>query len=254
MGKMILFAGKEFPAGNDIASGAAFQGRKVLVTSLNVPEKPEDDGNEAEAEVQKTGGVIQVNWNRSSTLSCRSLALKCENEGGVDEAVLVFDEFYLATKYREVTNNAQVLEETVACYQYLAQELISRFQRQSERTFKLVFLYKSNFSLCDGVNSSNVRSLGIELSNPLVAAAAGAFYYYAENTAAILAEGGNITPILVSCEPNNDLSKRDSSLSVWLCEYMDSLDNLKKPLSPKQKVSWVKAGAKSPSGLGILGF
>ena len=249
MGKMILFAGKELPAGNDMASGASFQGRKVIATSLNVSEEEENSSPS-----EKSGGILPVAWNRSSALSCRSLALKCENEGGLDEAVLVFDEFYFATKYRDVSNNAQILEELIESYQYLAQELISRFARQTERPRKIVFLYKSNFSLCDGVNSSSVRSSGIELSNPLVACAAEAFKGYAENMAAFLSENKSITPILVSCEPTNDLSKRDSSLSVWLCEYLDSIDNLKKPLSPKQKVAWVKAGAKSPAGLGILGF
>lgn len=253
MGKLILFAGKEFPAGNDMASGASFQGRKVIATSIASPAQNEDDG-ESEENVQKQGGILLVNWNRSSPLSCRSLALKCENEGGLDEAVIVFDEFYLATKYREIDNNAQILEELVSSYQYLTQELIARFNRQPERPRKLIFLYKSNFSLADAINSSTVRALGIELSNPLIACAAGAFQFYAENMAAKLAAGSNITPILVSCEPGNDLSKRDSSLSVWLCEYMDSIDALKKPLSPKQKVSWVKAGAKNPSGFGILGF
>ena len=250
MGKTILFAGKEFPAGNDMASGAAFQGRKVIATSLALAE---NDGDESDG-VQKNGGVLYVNWNRSSPLSCRSLALKCENEGGLDEAVLVFDEFYLVTKYRDVDNNVQILEELVGSYQYLAQELLARFNRQPNRMRKIVFLYKSNYSLADGINSSTVRASGIELSNPLIASAAGAFRAYSENLAARLAAGTNIIPVLVACDSQNDLSKRDSSLSVWLCEYLDSIDTLKKPLSPKQKVSWVKAGAKSPSGFGILGF
>lgn len=250
MGKTILFAGKEFPAGNDMASGAAFQGRKVIATSLSFAE---NDGEENEG-VQRNGGILYVNWNRSSPLSCRSLALKCENEGGLDEAVLVFDEFYLVTKYRDVDNNVQILEELVGSYQYLAQELLARFNRQPNRMRKIVFLYKSNYSLADGINSSTVRASGIELSNPLIAAAAGAFQAYSENLAARLAAGANIIPVLVACDSQNDLSKRDSSLSVWLCEYLDSIDSLKKPLSPKQKVSWVKAGAKNPSGFGILGF
>ena len=104
MGKMILFAGKEIPAGNDIASGATFQGRRVIATSLNV-------SDEAEPKQEGSANVIQVAWNRGSPLSCRSLALKCENEGGVDEAALFFDEFYFATRFRAVTNNAQILEE-----------------------------------------------------------------------------------------------------------------------------------------------
>lgn len=251
MGKTILFAGKELPAGKDFASGASFKGRRVISTSLNVgEEEPSDE----ESGPEKAGVLIQAAWKRSSALSSRSLAIKCENEGGVDEAVLIFDEFYFATRYRAVTNNSQILEELVESYQYLTQELLSRFQRATERIYKLTFLHKSNFSLWDGVNSSSVRSSGIELTNPLIAAAGGAFKSYAENIAATLVDGSNVMPLLVSCEPNNDLSKRDSSLSVWLCEYLDALDNLKKPLSSKQKVSWVKAGAKNPTGLGILGF
>ena len=231
-----------------MASGASFQGRKVIATTALVS----DDSSEEE--VKKEGSVIQVNWNRSSPLSCRSLALKCENEGGLDEAVLVFDEFFFATKYRSSNNNAQIIEELIASYQYLAQELFSRFERNSEKNAKIVFLHKSNYTLLDGVNSSSIRTSGLELSNTLIAAASAAFKSYAENFAASVAENTKIIPLLVSCEPQNDLSKRDSSLAVWLCEYMDAIDNLKKPLSPKQKVSWVKAGAKNPSGFGILGF
>lgn len=246
MGKMILFAGKELPAGNDMASGATFQGKKVIATSLTAPETEESDN--------ASNAVIPVLWNRGSALSSRSVALKCENEGGIDETVLIFDEFYLATKYREINNNAQVLEELIGSYQYLTQELIARFLRTPEKSTKIAFLHKANFSLCDGITSSSIRSSGIELSNPLVAAAAGAFKSYAENIAATLAETSPIIPLLISCEPTNELSKRDSAISMWLCEYMDSIDNLKKPLSPKQKVSWIKAGAKNPTGFGILGF
>ncbi|MBR1721132.1 MAG: hypothetical protein IJ727_01395 [Treponema sp.] len=254
MGKLILFAGKELPAGNDMASGAAFQGRKVIATSLLA--RDESDQEQTEENTipnNKSGKILGAFWNRSSALSCRSLALKCENEGGLDEAVLIFDEFYFATNYRN-KNNAQILEELIGCYQYLTQELIARFRRQNDRLRKLVFLHKSNFSVWEGVNSSSVRATGIELSNPLIACASGAFKAYAENVAATLAGDKAIIPILVSCDPQNDLSKRDSSLSVWLCEYIDAIDALKKPLSPKQKISWVKAGARSPAGFGILGF
>ena len=260
MGKVILFAGKELPAGNDMASGASFQGRRVLVTSLIAKEGENSSGEENYPQNNtplglggKIGGIKGLAWRRSSAISSRSLVLKCENEGGLDEAVLVFDEFYFATKYREV-NNAQILEELIGSYQYLTQELIARLGRQTEKSAKIVFIYKSNHSICDGINSSSVRLSGMELSNPMIAAAGGAFKAYAENIAAILAENGGITPVLVHCDQSNDLSKRDSSLSVWLCEYLDAIDNLKKPLSPKQKISWVKAGAKNPSGFGILGF
>ncbi|MCR4821643.1 MAG: hypothetical protein K5873_02085 [Treponema sp.] len=247
MGKLILFAGKELPSGNDMVSGASFHGCRVIATSLNISEEEEQESSE------KASSVTPVAWNRSSPLSARSLALKCENAGGVDEVILVFDEFYYATKYRDL-NNAQVMEELIGSYQYLTQELLARFARNPGKKTKIAFVHKSNFTLSEGVNSSSLRSSGVELSNPLIAAASAAFRAFAENTAAALVDSQSVTPLLVSCEPSNDLSKRDSSLSVWLCEYMDSIDGLKKPLSPKQKVSWIKAGAKNPGGFGLLGL
>ena len=55
MGKMILFVGKEFPAGNDMASGASFQGRKVIASS-NVPPAEKEGEGDNNGEVQKAGG------------------------------------------------------------------------------------------------------------------------------------------------------------------------------------------------------
>ena len=125
MGKLILFAGKELPAGNDMASGAAFQGRKVIATSLLAREESDQDQPEENPlQNNKPGKILGAFWNKGSALSCRSLALKCENEGGLDEAVLVFDEFYFATSYRD-RNNAQILEELIGSYQHLTQELLA---------------------------------------------------------------------------------------------------------------------------------
>ena len=243
---MILFAGKELPAGNDMASGASFQGRKVVATAMASEKESEDE------QASASSSIIQVNWNRTSSISARSMALKCENAGGLDEVVMVFDEFYFATKYRTNSNNAQVMEELIESYQYLSQELLTRFERNPQKKVKIAFLHKSNYSLNDGVVSGSIRSSGLELSNPLISAASAAFKAYAENFAAVISENPHIMPLLVSCEPTNELSRKDSSLAVWICEYMDSIDNLKKPLSPKQKVSWVKAGAKNPGGFGLF--
>lgn len=241
MAKTILYAGKDIPAGSDMASGAAFHGRKVMITC-------ESTGDE---EKPALADAIVIPWNRGSVLSSRSLVLNCENSGGMDEAVLIFDEALYASKFGSVHENSRILEELIGSYQYLAQELVARLQRKETKS-KLVFLYKSNPGLSESVVSNSVKLSGNSFSYPLVAAAGGAFKAFAENTAASLVENQKITPLLVSCEYNNDLSSRDSALSVWLCDYMDSMDNLKKPLSAKQKVSWVKAGAKNPGGFGLF--
>ncbi len=257
MEKNLLIAGKELPAGTDFASGASFQGRKTMITK----ETAED------LEITPPNDVKCLSWNRSSALSARTMVLSSLNEfGNIDEAVLFFDETWLASKYGETLNPSEsikVLEELIASYQYLTMELISRITKKniyaadnsaaekSKKTVKLIFLYKSNPSECDGITSSSARAAS-NLSSPLVAAAANAFKAYAENIAASLVNNTEITPVLVSCEPSNDLATKDSALAVWLCEYIDQIDQLKKGLSPKQKVAWVKAGAKSPGGFSFF--
>lgn len=248
MEKTILFAGKEIPVGNDLASGATFHGRKVLATSDII------EGENSAA----SSGAVPIVWNRGSSLSCRSLVLSCENEGGVDEVVIVFDESVFASKFGQNVENERILCELIGSYQYLTQELMSRFTKKAEsdssfKQKKIVFLYKSNPSLVDCLTSNSVKNSGVNFSSPLVACAAAGFKAYAENFAATIVDSKIAMPLLVSCESSNDLAGRDSSLAVWLCEYMDAIDNLKKPLSAKQKVSWIKAGAKNPTGFGLFG-
>ena len=90
MGKLILFAGKELPAGNDMASGAAFQGRKVIATSLLAREESDQDQPEENPlQNNKTGKILGAFWNKGSALSCRSLALKCDVDRHGDDHTLL---------------------------------------------------------------------------------------------------------------------------------------------------------------------
>ena len=249
MAKTILFAGKELPDGKDLASGAVFQGRKVIAScALKIGENGEE---QPDAE-NLPKNVTAIPWNRGSALSSRAFVLNSENEGGADEAVLVFDEGLFASKIGSAYENARILEELIGSYQYLAQEIISRFTRNLQRKRKIVFLYKSNPTICESVTSSLLRNSAVQLSYSLIAAAGGAFRSFSENMAAELVPSENITPLLVNCDYTNDMAGRDSALAVWLCEYMDSVDALKKPLSAKQKVSWIKAGARNPGGFGLF--
>jgi len=249
MAKTILFAGKELPDGKDLASGAVFQGRKVMAScALKIGENGEE---QPDAE-NLPKNVTAISWNRGSALSSRAFVLNSENEGGADEAVLVFDEGLFASKIGSAYENERILEELIGSYQYLAQEIIARFTRNLQRKRKIVFLYKSNPTICESVTSSSLRNSAVQLSYSLIAAAGGAFRAFAENMAAELVPSENITPLLVNCDYTNDMAGRDSALAVWLCEYMDSVDALKKPLSAKQKVSWIKAGARNPGGFGLF--
>ena len=70
--------------------------------------------------------------------------------------------------------------------------------------------------------------------------------------AATLALSDDVIPVLVEADQNNEIARKDSALMGWLCTYLAQIDSLKKDLSPKQKVSWVKAGAKSPGGFSLF--
>ena len=80
MEKTILIAGKEYPEGSELASGAVLQGNTVVITS-----------NPVVTEIKPEEGVTTVNWNKISALSSRSLIISALNVNGhLDEAVLVF--------------------------------------------------------------------------------------------------------------------------------------------------------------------
>lgn len=248
MDKTILVAGKDIPAGSDFAAALCVKGRTTIVTATP------SEKNEPIAE----NGYTAVPWNRASALSARALLLSCLNiSQHLDEAVLLFDEPYLAAEYNhtDLAENARVIDELVLGYQYLAQEVIARFEQKKTRgeesaSGKIVFMHKTNPSHAEATGNPALRAGTI--SSPLVSAAAAAFKAFAENTAALHAENTAIYPVLVTCDPSIEVSHKDSTLSAWLCDYLDSVDELKKRPASKQLVSWVKAGTKKAGGFGLF--
>ena len=250
MPKTVLIAGKELPSGSDFASGASLKGRTSLITVSPSDKNP-----------VTVNGVKAVTWNRSSVLSAKSVVLNSLNIGGnIDEAVLLFDEEWYASGYVNadgVADSIRIVEELITGYQYLTDELINRFHKkvykaEDKKTSKLVFIYKPNHTLCDAVTNASLKLTGASLSSPYIASAGAAFKAFAENTAASLCESEDVIPVLVNCDPSNEMSRRDNTLSTWLCDYLDAIDSLKRSLTSRQKTSWVKAGAKSPGGFGLF--
>ncbi|HAC31502.1 MAG TPA: hypothetical protein DCF70_02620 [Treponema sp.] len=249
MEKMILIAGKDYPDGRELSSAAELHGYDCLITT-----------NSRAQNVQTDDGSKVAVWNRSSPLSCRSLVLSAMNiTGRIDEAVLVFDEPYYAPSFG--TPNAQetnrAFDELILGYQYLTSELLLRFSQKKlagleSNPGKLVFLYKSNVTDAQTILNPSSKNASNTPSKSLVAAAGAAFKAFAENMAATLALSDDVIPVLVEADPNNETARKDSALMGWLCTYLAQIDSLKKDLSPKQKVSWVKAGAKSPGGFSLF--
>lgn len=242
MDKTILIAGKDFPAGKDLASAAVLHGRTAVITA-----------EQSSAEKLTQDGSVQVVWNKGSALSSRSLVISALNQNGhLDEVVFVFDEEFFAPKYGSLgpaeTNRA--CDELILSYEYLADEVLHRFSERKANGLekspgKIVFVYKPNKSQADVVKNPNLQAETKTVSKILVAVASSAFKAFAENFAASICDSEDVIPFLVECEPSNETAKKDSSFMGWLCEYLDQFDSLKKPLTTKQKMTWIKAGSKA---------
>ncbi|MBR5932384.1 MAG: hypothetical protein IK002_00200 [Treponema sp.] len=254
MEKTILIAGKDIPDGLDFADGALMTGRNVVATV----------SDKTNAKQAADGETVTVLWNKTSPVSARALVLECENYfKRLDEAVLYFDEAYFAEKFSgmNLETCSQVIDETVIGFQYLVQEILSRFEKRFSFEYvqdekikpaKLVFVLKSSPSEADIIKNSSARNTSTNLAGPFVAAAASAFASFAENIAAVYGGRDYVSVVLVKGDVSVELCKSDRNFTSWLCSYMDEVDNLKHRLNVKQSSSWVKAGTKTPGGFGFL--
>lgn len=253
MEKTLLIAGKELPNGDNLASGAVTSGRKAFITK-----------NHTDEALSAPNGTVGVIWNRPSALSARSLVLKALNEGGhLDECMIVFDEKYYIEKYGRLSStaeNVRVIEELISSYQYLTMEVITRVSKKNKldlateaeperRKLRLIFVHKPNPSIAD-------VALGKATDSPstvFISTAAAAFKTYAENVTATLVDNEEIEPLLISCDSTNELASNDNALSTWIFSYIETIENMKKNLTAKQKLTWIKAGSKAPTGFGFFG-
>lgn len=254
MEKTILIAGKDHPAVMDFSDGVLMSGRNVITTSATgVHSKKSADG-----------GTVVAMWNKTSPVSARSLVLECENNfRRLDEAVFLFDEAYFAEKFDGMTheNCSRGMDEMILAYQYLAQEVLGRFEKRFSlnhasgeilKPAKIVFLLKSSPSEYDIFKNNSLRNTVPFAAGPYVSAAASAFSGFAENIAAMFGGRDYVNVILARSEASTELGKNDRALAGWICSYMNEVDNLKTKLNAKQSTAWVKAGAKGPGGFGFL--
>lgn len=246
MSKTILIAGKDLPDGTDFVDGAEVKMRQVAVTAIKGA-KPATSPN-----------VTAFEWQRTSPIRARTLILDAETAyKKIDEAVLYFDEGYYATRFNLLTPQecSQSCDEMVLGYQYLALEILSRFEKKYSMSAgleekappsKLVFLIKNSLSECDAAKNPAARSSVSIASGPLVAAAAAAFQAFAENIAAIYGAREYVSIILARGDINNEAARLDRTFGEWICSYLDEVDKQKNKPSLKQSLNWIKAGAKGP--------
>ena len=246
MSKTILIAGKDLPDGTDFVDGAEVKMRQVAVTAIKGA-KPATSPN-----------ITAFEWQRTSPIRARTLILDAETAfKKIDEAVLYFDEGYYATRFNLLTPQecSQSCDEMILGYQYLALEILSRFEKKYSMSAgleekapppKLVFLIKNSLSECDVGKNGALRANVPIASGPLVSAAAAAFQAFAENIAAIYGAREYVSVILARGDINNEAARLDRTFGEWICSYLDEVDKLKSKPSLKQSLNWVKAGAKGP--------
>lgn len=214
MEKVIIVAGKASDATQDFCGGLGVSNRNVVTHGK------EDD----------SASVVCVDWNRASALGARTFVLKAENRfRNIDEAVLIFDEEYFASRYGAITTQTipQAADEMLLGYHYLCQEILSRYEKKSQaQAGQLVFLLK----------------MRKERPNNLCAVYVAAFEQFAQVVATMYRDKPFVNVFMIKAESSNDLYNNETELAKWLCSYLDSGNY------SKQSSQWIKAGAKIGGG------
>lgn len=240
MGKNILVAGKDLPESERFVESLVSAGNNVAVTYQN----------EASHLSLPEERAAQVKWNRASPVSARAIITETENSfGSLDAAILYFDAPSFAQTFTECTVQeiSHALDILVAGYQYLAVELLARFN-QKKHDGRIVFLLKTQTSLTDVSKSSSQRGSTMRPSGPIVAASQAAFGTFAENFAVLAAAQEYGSVVLTIGNTQNETAVKDGVLASWLSNYLKTLDGKPKP-DANTAPSWVKAGAR---GSGIF--
>ncbi|AEE15760.1 hypothetical protein [Treponema brennaborense] len=244
MKKTVLFAGKEYPAGSDFVAAAVSCGRNAVVTV------PAAARAEAESGEFSKPGVRPAVWNKSSSVSARSVVLQAENAfRSVEEAVLLFDTAWFAPEFQKIGPEtcSRALDAMIAGYVYLSAEIIGRYVKKGGGT--LVFALKEHPSFADLARTGALRSEAALIpAGILCATAAGAFAALAENTAAGYADSDTVRILLARSERGVS----DAAFAEWLFPYLDAWIASKPKSDAKRAAQWVKFGAKPPAGFTLF--
>ena len=237
MEQNILIAGKNLPESVDLAESFALQGFDVIIT-----------GRQEEKKLLQNSNIQVAPWNKTSAVSARSFVIQSEIASGkLDNALLYFDAPMFASQFTSfsIEESPRALDEMVSGFQYLAIELLTRFEQHRTKA-KLIFAIKTHPSVNDVLHSQNLKSSISGPANPFVAAAEASFATFAENVAALYGDKENITILLVTGNSQSEIMKKDSTFASWLSNYIFQVDGLKRKIDAKHSAKWIKAGAKNP--------
>ena len=239
----ILFIGKDLPDSIDFAEGLASINRNVFTST-----KDDSDAENFAAE-----NIFSATWNRTSAISARSFLIKAETKfTDINEYTLYFDSYYYSTKF-ELDKTEYVTAATdslISSYQLFINELLSRLEQKKEPSV-IAFMAKTYPSKYE-VLHNGTKGVNIHPASNIVSAAQEAFLSLAENTSTLVGERPYLSVLLSKCDYTNELFSSEKQLASWLAQGIDSIKGMKNHQNAKQAGTWVKAGAKIPTGLSLF--
>ncbi len=224
--KNVLFAGKDFPSGEQYLSSASDTGLTALITC------PSDENDNGNPQI--------LSWNRGSVVSSHSLVIQAENStAGIDAACLIFDAPHFSKVYADSQkSSAQIIvNDLILSYQLLAKALIDRFIIKKHG--KMAFLLRASALRCESGKKNTPVNVHTDISAAMLASAEAAFESFAENFASVYAASLNDKILLIRAEDESD---RDTADFVCRKLASDADKNTKK--STKDAVKWISVSGK----------
>lgn len=234
MGKTALIVGKEAPAGNIFAEMAT-KHQRAVVMSASQEEKTAEDS-------QKTFPVVF--WNRTSSLSARSLIVKGESLlAEISEFMVIFDANWYLADFNTLNpaSCSRASDIMITSYFFMLGEILSQIKKQNKGT--VIFLFKS----LPTVESSGKGDIN-DKNRILVSSSAAAFRGLAESVALEYASRENIKVLLAKADSDIE----DSRFASWLFDSLDSPTphNVKK--ENRNGPQWLKLSNKPSSGFSFF--
>lgn len=234
--KNILFAGKDFPHGEQYFSTALDAGLTALIT------RSADD-----EELSENPHILQ--WNKGSVVSSHSLVIQAENlASSIDAACLIFDCPHFTSLYNDAgTASLQSAAcDLILSFQLLAKALMDRFLLKKHG--RLVFILRASQTPADAVKKNSDAGYINKDLRPHLCAAQSAFISFAENFSCMHADAAPEKIMLIKAG-----SETDAEISRFLLSKLavPEVKSVQKKNS-KDATAWISVSGKDEGAFGFF--
>lgn len=234
--KNLLFAGKDFPAGEKYFSAAADTGLTALIT-----------GNSNTDDTDENPHMLL--WNRGSIVSARSLVIQAENlVTSIDAACLIFDGSYFSSLYKDSNSNSsqEAANDLIVSYQFISRALMERFLQKKQG--RLIFLLKPSLTAAEAFKKKSDTAAYSETAGAVLSAAQSAFETYAENFACMYAESAPEKTMLIRAG-----SESDEDIAAFVLKKLASEDEKSgQKKNTRDPVKWISVSGKEEGALSFF--